>query len=253
MGRWDRAKMDNQIKDFLVGIIGVQGQKVVERLCKNSPELESVIIPRALMSWVSVLSNLEKFDGPVPGIQNSQLKFEKIKKNYNGEIKINETLVKFENDGILKVAATLAVNLNMDVEGISKEVDRNKLAILGKTLDLITKSKFITDYKSSVKEAEISKSVKTEVANPGKVAKIKFTKKEPLAKSFKVSFEEMAKFCEVCGNKQFNKSDFVGCKCLQAMAKSTYTTKTNNGCVVKFKGKEWDEEALSAFLKIVRG
>jgi hypothetical protein len=239
--------MDNQIKDFLIGIIGPEGQRVVERLCKNSPELESVLIPRALMSWISVLSNLEKFEGSIPGVNGSELKFIKNNKTFDGQIKIKESLSKFENDSILKLAATIAVGLNMDVEGISKGVDRNRLAVLGKTLDLITKSKFIADHKT---DATLQLSEKDPIKQFKTIPSIK---KQVLLKNINISLEEMAKYCSICGLKQFNNFNFIGCNCLKAMAKSTITEKINNGCRITLKGKEWDNEALSAFLKIVKG
>jgi hypothetical protein len=231
--------MDQQIKSFLIGIIGDRGQEVVERLCKNSPELESVLVPRALMSWVSVLSNLDKYEGNIPGI-DGKIRIEKSNKTYHGEIKINDNLIKIENDSILTVAATLAVNLNIDVDGISKEIDRNRLAVLGKTLDLITKSKFISNHNNPVV-------VQTEIPATPTILPT------PIKKSLTISFEDMNKSCSICGIKQFNNKCFTGCKCLKSMAKSTSSEIVKNGCRVTFKGKEWDEEALKAFIKMIRG
>lgn len=61
--------------------------------------------------------------------------------------------------------------------------------------------------------------------------------------SLRVSKSVLNSRCDICGEKNFNASQFTGCQCFKAMAKSVTTTQGPLVCTLTF-GDEWDPEAI---------
>ena len=238
-----------KFKKFLEGVIGTNGSNIVEKLCKNDDALASCLLPRTLLAYLKLVSNLENYTGTVPGLDNSSIN------TLNKTLTIDNEL--FDAIDPVQTAALLAVQLELDAEPVSTEIDPNKLSVLGKTLDILTKTHFLSiKLAKNEHEQKISpKSLKMlhegiNAVKKGQIVARPFP--EPaLNKSFKLSLEEMSKFCKLCGQKEFSNNSFVGCRCFASMAKGCKVEKLDTGCKVTF-GADWDEEALSSLFKVFK-
>ena len=58
---------------FLEEILGQCGAQALKKASDRSPEVESILVPRAIIAWLDLQ---DSFDGPLPGIENSHLNFQ---------------------------------------------------------------------------------------------------------------------------------------------------------------------------------
>lgn len=224
--------MNSKFKAFLEGIIGSNGKNIVDKLCSNDEALTSVLLPRTLLSYTTMISGLDKYEGEIPGIPNSKINTLAKTITIKGEV--------YDLVDTLNTAALLAVQLELDTETVADQIDRNKLAVLGKTLDILTKTHFLSS------RVNISQPVQTTQQKSQKIIH-----KKIFQKTLNLSLTEMAKSCSVCGQHEFKDNSFVGCTCFSDLAKSCKTVKTANGCRINFS-KHWDEEALLSLFKVLK-
>lgn len=74
----------------------------------------------------------------------------------------------------------------------------------------------------------------------------------PAIQGLKVTKSESLAACHVCGGRQFQDSEFVGCVCFSGLAKSVTAVEHKGDYVLKFN-EEWSEDAVHALLESFKG
>ncbi len=249
--------------DFLRYIVGNEGSDALNKAIESIPVIGSVVIPRAIVAWLSVVSKVG-FEGEIPGLEQSFLGLTKAEENtLTGAMTIGDQLYTFEKADLLHVAASLGVALGIDLEPVSNDLKNKDLTRLGRSIDLLVKSEFIKQAKFSKSADETTMAAP---ANPQKEPKlqslplspvkqpginIKSGNKGPIQKpnvalgqgqkSIKVMKGEALKFCSECGNQLFKSEKFTGCLCVSALSKNVKTEITPDGYLVHFKTITEDE------------
>lgn len=98
---------------------------------------------------------------------------------------------------------------------------------------------------------------KTDLGVPGAKPKIPTPKALPKlpgvkSPSIKVTKSEAATPCPVCGQKQFDKDQYVSCYCFKDLVKSTKTSVVEGGYMLEL-GVDWDVEAALALAENLKG
>lgn len=70
--------------------------------------------------------------------------------------------------------------------------------------------------------------------------------------SMKVTKSQAGVKCPACNRPQFVQSQFRGCFCMSALAKSVKTTETNEGFTLTF-GTDWDRDAIDTLVEAFQG
>jgi hypothetical protein len=162
--------MDN----FLIEILGEDGSAALKKATTRMPILDSVVVPRAIVSWVSVVGGLG-YDGNLPGHTGSYFSLIKNEKDgFDGALTIDSQLYTFENADLLHVAASVGVALGIESEPIDEQLKTKDLSKLGKSIDLLVKSQIVKQAKSqkiapgfSLDKDGIAKYAKLNVGNKG--------------------------------------------------------------------------------------
>ncbi len=257
---------------FLRFIVGNEGTDALNKAINSIPPIGSVVVPRAIVAWLSIISKVG-FEGSIPGVPQSFLGLSKTENNsLTGAMTIGDQLYTFEGADLLHVAASLGVALGIDLEPVSDNLKNKDLTKLGKSIDLLVKSEFIKQAKLSKsndesaapapaheqKEAKEQSVPLTPVKQPGINLKSGHTgpvQKPNLAvgqgqKAIKILKTEATKLCSDCGNSLFKDEKFKGCTCLSGLAKNSKTEITPDGYLVTFKSI--DEDELLTLIQIIK-
>ena len=232
---------------FLEEILGQLGAKV---LAKTDDALASVVVPRAVLSWVTTVSNIG-YSGQLPGQKDSYFSVKKNEDNtYTGALKIEDELYTFENADLVHIAASVGVALKLDVPEISPDLKKKDLTALGRTIELLVKSEIINKGQKILakKEAEVQEAPSSPVKVAPKTVKSSIPKLNPL---LKLNKSEVSEPCKVCNKQHFDKMQFIGCLCLKGLAKSITSTPSKDGGVV-LAFKNIDRETLEALVSILK-
>jgi len=133
--------VNHQSKTFLVGTLGKVGAKAMLKALEKSPELESAILPRTALSWVSLLAKTD-LPANIPGL-DAKLTLKKTESGYDGEISSGFA---FKDSSLTHVAAALSVALDFSYEKMDHKL--SDLVRLGKSIDLLVKANFVDQIKS---------------------------------------------------------------------------------------------------------
>ena len=143
---------------FLKEILGKDGYSAINRAMEKLPALKSVIIPRAIYSWVETQGKLG-YEGGIPTLDISYLS---LSKNENGRldgaILIDNVMYTFQDSDPLHITASVGVALNLDVEPIDESLKSKDLTMLGKSIDLLVKTEIVKRKKKELEESEESSS-----------------------------------------------------------------------------------------------
>lgn len=127
-------------QSFLTSVLGEDGAQALAKAAARSDALGSVLLPRAVLAWVR---STPTFEGGIPGIENSYVRFAKGEDGYAGSINISEQLYEFSGASQEHVASAVIVALGQErarVDG-TKAID---LARLGKSIDLLVRARNAT-------------------------------------------------------------------------------------------------------------
>ncbi len=278
--------MDVRKLQFLEAIVGTDGANALAKSAGRAAELEAAIIPRVITAWLDAHAPFG-YDGTVPG-QDSRLAFAKSEQGYDGHIVLDGNLHQFTDASMYHLAGCVAVALGLDHERVSPMAKNEHIAKLGKSIDLLVKSRVFKLKKGSVKEL-----VKKAQMNPGNKAKLPGVAAQaigptgptaptatqpgnqkaqpagaagsstasPLPKvsvaskskpTMKVTKSQASVKCVACGRPQFTADSFTGCFCFSALAKSVRTSPTADGFTLAF-GNQWDEDAIDTLSDTFRG
>jgi|ERR1700690_538105 len=147
---------------FLVAILGPDGAGALKMASERSEVLGQAILPRSVLSWVN---GVGEFAGIIPGTDNLLSRFAKSEKGFSGYIDSHE----FEDASLIHVCSAIAVALGAkdDCGDEAKSLDLERL---GKSLDLLVRSKLVQD---NLAKSEESLHKGEEVDCPGCGSKVK--------------------------------------------------------------------------------
>lgn len=128
--------MKKSAVDFLTDVLGAEGAKALSRTATKEPALGALLVPRAALAWIH---QTDAFEGVVPGIPNSYLKFQKSEKGFTGIVTLPELNYEFAGTTPEHVAAALAVTVGSDLSEIGAVRDVT-LSRLGKSIEVLVKA-----------------------------------------------------------------------------------------------------------------
>lgn len=148
-GQSNLFAMESKVHKFLVAVLGSDGAQALRKASAVEPALEPVLVPRAAMAWVE---GRPYYEGQIPGIKNSYLRFAKSEAGYEGSISVGEVQIPFHGADVLHVAAALGVSIGVDLVNRKPLRDR-ALARLGKSIDALVHAQalFKSDLRSPSK------------------------------------------------------------------------------------------------------
>lgn len=169
---------------FLSEVLGKDGLDVLEKSAEKLPFVQDLILPRVLIALFDTIKRI-KYEGAIPGtsllVKSSSL----IIPNASLEFSL-------ENQFVEAVTAAL-VEVGGDDVSLPDDIDPKRMARLAKSVDLLTKARFLsrikaleaaqvtTKEKSGSSEESSSHSVSPELEKgvelPGKAAPIRAPKK----------------------------------------------------------------------------
>lgn len=266
-------------KKFMVAALGKDGAGALRKAAQREPQLDRVLIPRAIVSWLTFTTNHE-YEGSVPGFDNSYVQFQKSSDGFSGSISLNEGVYDFEKASVYHLAASIAMALGVDTGPLDVSVRDVVLAKLGKSIDTLTKAQVLMQelktkkLVSKKKDEEVNKvelpgSTHKPAAQQGPQGPIAPQKqpamgqatqgaapktklpRPPRQPGLPVGKSESQQPCEACGGHQFENNKFKGCICFRDLSKSIKTTAYGDGYVLDFE-PGIDAEAVRALMKTFR-
>jgi hypothetical protein len=134
-------------KDFLVATLGQDGYEALSKAAQRLPALQSVFVPRTVIAWLDC-ARRAGFEGAIPGTQASLIK---------GELVVDGHA--YDMAEPTRASAALIVSLMDDVR-IPEELEPRLVARLAKSVDTLTKARFISMVKAledaAAREQEIT-------------------------------------------------------------------------------------------------
>lgn len=249
--------MEDKSIAFLNEILGKDDLKVLKKAISSSNELKSLLLPRVVLSWIDISSQLEDTFVAYPEL-GIKFDFKKNEEGFTGYIVIDKEKYAFQNIDLNHLAASLSVALGaQELELPSRNLE---IVNLGKSIDLLVKSKIL---KKRIKKDKDTKKFE----QPGGKAKeippvdpieprmqddAVGVKKRPshvatgakIFKSIKISKNQSLLKCHLCNQPYFNNKNFIGCFCLSELSNCIKTEETEDGFLLKSKSLS-DEEFLT--------
>lgn len=265
--------MTPHLQAFLNSTLGTEAAQALRKATERCESLSTVLGARTIVGWLGLASRWG-FDGPVPGLAGSYLRFEKSEDDlFQGEVRMGKDVYKFEGVDLPHIAAGLSVALGAD-EPPDEDLRNADLAALGANIDLLLKTQIIKEMTSSEESSESSSESSEDLEKaggttaPGEAATQKppagplgggFTPpraKQPSRnkKSFgaKLTMSQASSKCSVCGEAQFRGDLFLGCYCTKDLAKhATVESVDTDGYQITFDPAVWNREDVSLLLDIV--
>src|SRR5216683_571753 len=179
---------------FLSSVLGQDSAQALAKVAERCAPLGSALLPRAVVAWVG---SVPQFEGTIPGIENSYVRFTKSALGYSGTINIREQNYEFEGATQEHVASAVIVALGLDTAQIAAGAREIDLARLGKSIDLLVRARAATALlKAQVQFAKI------------KLPGVKITK------------SEMVHACGDCGTRFLSAAGTLrGCLCVRDLLK----------------------------------
>lgn len=271
------SKIGDKIIGLLAALLGREAATALRKTADREPDIAHMIVPRVMVSW---LSDVDEYNGTIPGMPNTQLRLRKSNGLFGGTISCGDVNIAFDSSTPEYVAAAVCVGLGIQGRVVVKD---GLLAKAGQSIDLLVKAQ---------KKKRLPKVRKADA--PGKAAgpqppnapkqpqapgtqglqgpksapatpKAPKTPKAPspaqppqapkppgTAKSLELSFEQLKKAtCDICGSNVFKDSRLVGCMCIKDLAKSVKTTIYGDGVVLSF-GADFDPEAYEVIMETLK-
>jgi GNAT superfamily N-acetyltransferase len=130
--------MDVQRYGFLVATLGEDGAQALAKAAERWPPLAAVLVPRAIMAWLTVVDD---FEGQLPGVDNTYLSFTKAEEAYTGTIAVGDTSYGFEAATPAHLAASIGISMGLDADDLDPALRDLDLQRLGKSIDLLVKAR----------------------------------------------------------------------------------------------------------------
>lgn len=246
--------MNDSSFSFLSGVLGTDGAKVLKKAADRSPVLEVLLVPRSALSWVL---QRNAYEGSIPGIQNSYLKFQKSEEGFSGVITVNDMPIDFTKASPEYIAA--AIGASVGISSFSQVDIADKMLVkLGKSIDVLVQAQYLI---KSIRKVELPGQTAKPLATGQPVPPTAPTKQPKQTKpklpkpskvpALKVEKSEGNRPCNVCSAKQFVDGKFRPCLCFRDLQKSIQVTSYKDGWVLEFDSSIDPESAL-AFKKLFK-
>ena len=132
--------MDDRKFKFLRGVLGLDGAMALTKAAERSSHIGSALLPRTILAWLGVAARSD-YEGDLPGVDNTYIQFAKSEDHYTGSISIGEVIYSFEKANLYHLAASIAVALGSDHEGIPPALRDLDIQRLGKNIDTLAKAR----------------------------------------------------------------------------------------------------------------
>lgn len=131
----------NDIKyKFISEVLGDEGSKALQKAAARSNELGNALLPRTILAWLGISARGD-YEGDVPGVENTYLRFSKSEDKYTGSVSVGEDLYSFDQVSVFHLASAIAVALGADHERIPANLKHMDLVSLGKNIDTLVKAR----------------------------------------------------------------------------------------------------------------
>jgi hypothetical protein len=137
-------------RKFMAAALGTDGAQALRKAAEREPQLDQILIPRAIVGWLSFTAAHE-YEGPIPGIENSYVQFQKSDSGFSGSITLNEGVYSFEQASIYHLAASIAMALGVETGTLDADVRDTVLVKLGKSIDTLAKAQVLMQELKSPK------------------------------------------------------------------------------------------------------
>lgn len=236
--------MNENIRLFMEAILGNDAFSALFKAGERYESLSGIINPRAIVGWANLASRWS-YDGTVPGIEDSILRFAKSESGLTGFLSIGEQQLDFENANAEHLAAILCVSLGCSTDLYKSEpATFESLGILGQNIDLMVKARVI----NLLKAEETKKPSKVVI----EVQKDLIIKQDTSPPQFVMTKSMSESRCTVCESTQFSKAgEFKGCFCLRSLARFVKAECVDDGYLLTF-GPEWGKSHIRLLSDIVR-
>lgn len=131
-----------QAKSFLTAVLGADGYEALVKGAQRLPELEAVFVPRTVIAWLDCAQRVG-YEGQIPGTAASLAK---------GELDVDGQRYALTDN---RAGAALMIAL-MDDVSIPEELDPKMVAKLAKSVETLTKKRFLDMIKALEDAAEVS-------------------------------------------------------------------------------------------------
>lgn len=206
---------------FLEAVLGPEGAAAFRRAFERAPQLEAVVVPRAVLAWAQFMGRVG-YDGGVPGLEGATCDLSKSDDGFYGHLTVNSDRHEFRGADVFSVASALHAALGEPLE-LPEDLGPD-LTRLGRSVDLLVR-------------ATMAKSLHSRVEVPGPPArpleptppqapdptadrtparKPKLPRRSAVLRMAK---SQLGCRCGTCGMRMFDGEKFKGCMCFRAVAR----------------------------------
>lgn len=132
-----------QAKTFLTAVLGADGFEALNKAAERLPELEAVFVPRTVIAWLDCANRIG-FEGEIPGCDWARIR--------KGELLLGGARHALADN---RAAAAMMIALMEDVS-IPAELDPKMIARLAKSVETLTKQRFLAMIKALEEASEVS-------------------------------------------------------------------------------------------------
>lgn len=132
--------MNERASSFMSSVLGPEGSQALQKAASRAPELEAALLPRTIMAWLNVHGRGD-FQGAIPGVNDTYLKFVRKNERYSGHISIGDGLYCFGNASTIHLGASIAVAIGADGDRLKPQLKDLDIKRLGKNIDLLVKAR----------------------------------------------------------------------------------------------------------------
>lgn len=140
---------------FLTAVLGNDGAIALQKAADRSEDLGNALVPRAILSWLNAATKYD-FDGAIPGVTNTYVSFSKSEKGFSGSIDLHGENYAFKDASIFHLAASVATAIS--VNDISTGARSSEIEKLGRSVDLLAKTRILSDALSKAEKEKQEKS-----------------------------------------------------------------------------------------------
>lgn len=207
--------MDSRKKSFLTAVVGDDGARALAKAADLGPDVEWAVFPRAVLSWLGVVTLGDEWSGDIPGTRLS-LSLTKREGTFTGSMQLSDgTEFSFSDKPLVHVASGVLLAVG-GTEEPAPPLESAILARLGKSIDLLVRSRTLR----------------------------RLTKTEPRPRQaglVRVPKELAQSDCPTCGGSHFRGGSYRGCACFTGLAKSVRTEDRGDHYLLTL-GSDWTED-----------
>ncbi len=243
----------NTVARFLTAVLGTRGADALIGLSKSSDDVQGVLVPRVVLSWLRNLGSTTV----LPGVDEIGVTLRRSESGFTGSISTPDFSCELDDAPLARAAAVVTHALGASpAVGLPRDID---LARFGSTVDRLVKANVhkepvegrgttagaIAPTPPTDATATAPATNKPTSAKPAAKFKLpKIASKAPGAKPLKLSEPDTARKCSVCKTSQFQNGKFKGCYCIRGMVKSIPAERTAEGWTIRLDRLNEDEASM---------